>query len=328
MTEQPQAGARDESLVRYLTEEFLEDYSQGRLTRREALLRLTGVVGSMALAESLLAACAAPATPAATSAAPLATAAPAGTAAATPEVRPSGVTVPPDDPALTAGDLSFPGEGATLLGYLARPQAEGRYPAVLVCHENRGLTEHIRDVARRFAREGYVALAVDLLARLGGIGQIADPAQIPGLLGNMPADQLVGDFRSALAYLQAQPYVRPDRIGMTGFCFGGGVTWRCATRLPELKAAIPFYGPNPPLEDVPNIRAAVLAVYGEKDTRITAGAAAIEAAMREQNKVFEKIIYPNAEHAFFNDTGQRYNAEAARDAWTRMLAWFEKYLKG
>jgi carboxymethylenebutenolidase len=195
---------------------------------------------------------------------------------------------------------------------------------VLICHENRGLVEHIRDVARRFAKVGYVGLAVDLLSRNCGT---QDPAEVPGLLSNASPDQQVGDFRAGMTYLQGLAYVRPDRIGMTGFCFGGGITWRAATKIPELRAVVPFYGPNPPLEDVPNVRAAALAIYGEKDARITGASGALEAAMKQNNKTYEKIVYPNADHAFFNDTGPRYNADAARDAWAKMLAWFDKYLK-
>jgi carboxymethylenebutenolidase len=129
-------------------------------------------------------------------------------------------------------------------------------------------------------------------------------------------------------YMQSQPYVQKDRVGMVGFCFGGGVTWRVATKMPELRAAVPFYGPNPPLEDVPQIRAAVLAIYAERDQRINQGIPAIEEAMARHGKTFEKIIYPNADHAFHNDTNpQRYNAAAARDAWAKTLAWFDRHLK-
>ena len=107
---------------------------------------------------------------------------------------------------------------------------------------------------------------------------------------------------------------------MTGFCFGGGITWRVITKTPQIKAAVPYYGPNPPLEDVPGIQAAVLAMYGELDTRITSGAAAIEDAMKKNNKTFEKMVYPGAAHAFHNDTGANYNAAAAQDSWAKMLA--------
>ena len=309
------SGARDEGLVRYLTEEFLKDYQQGRLSRREALKRVAGVVGSVVLAESLIAACAP---------LPRPTPHPAEPAKAPPTSPATAVAL--HDPATQASMIEYPGRDATLMGYLARPAGPGRSPVVLVCHENRGLNEHIEDVARRFARQGYVALAVDLLSREGGRSKIADASQVPGLLGNMPREQLVNDFYDALRYLQGQDYADTQRVGMTGFCFGGGVTWRCATQIPELKAAVPFYGASPPLEEVPNIQAAVLAIYGESDQRITSGAAAIEKALRENNKIFEIVIYPNAGHAFFNDTGERYNPEAAKDAWGKTLAWLERYL--
>jgi carboxymethylenebutenolidase len=322
------SGARDEGLVQYLVSEFVEDYQEGHMTRRDALKRIAGILGSMVLAESLLAACAPPAAPAPTA---QPTAAPSPTAQqATPTTTSAGatgVTIPPDDPAIEAGPVQFPGQGATILAYLARPKGNGPLPAVLVCHENRGLLEHIKDVARRLAKAGYVGLAVDLLSRQGGTDKIGDAAQVPGLLANAPAQQLVQDFKDGLTYLQGQPFVAQDRIGMVGFCFGGGVTWRCATQIPELKAAVPFYGPNPPLEDVPKIKAAVLAIYGELDTRITSGAAAIEAAMKQNNKTFEKIVYPNANHAFHNDTGANYNPQAATEAWAKTLAWFDKYLR-
>jgi carboxymethylenebutenolidase len=113
---------------------------------------------------------------------------------------------------------------------------------------------------------------------------------------------------------------------MVGFCFGGGVTWSVATHMPELKAAVPFYGPHPPLEDVPNIRAAVRAIYAGNDDRINQGIPEIEAAMQQNGKIFEKIIYPNVSHAFHNDTGERYAPEAARDAWAKTLEWFGKYV--
>jgi carboxymethylenebutenolidase len=344
---------RDEGLVQYLVSEFVEDYQEGHMTRRDALKRIAGILGSLVLAENLLAACAPPAAPAVPTAQPEATTAPtrppataipptamlaqptsAPTATGAPQATATtassgatGVTISPDDPAIEAGPVQFQGQGATILAYLARPKGNGPFPAVLVCHENRGLLEHIKDVARRLGKAGYVGLAVDLLSRQGGTDKIADAAQVPGLLANAPAQQLVQDFKDGVTYLQGQPFVSKDRIGMVGFCFGGGITWRCATQIPELKAAVPFYGPNPPLEDVPKINAAVLAMYGALDTRITSGSAAIEAAMKQNNKTFDKIIYPNANHAFHNDTGANYNAEAAKDAWAKTLAWFDKYLR-
>ena len=150
--------------------------------------------------------------------------------------------------------------------------------------------------------------------------------QVPGLLGNMPREQLVNDFVDALRYLDEQEYADAQRAGMTGFCFGGGVTWRCAVHMPDLKAAVPFYGASPPLEDVPKIQAAVLAIYGETDHRITSSAPAMEKALGDVGKTYEIVIYPGAGHAFFNDTGARYHPASAKDAWDRTLTWFEKYL--
>ncbi len=315
---------------RYLAEEFVEEYQEGRITRREALKLIASVMGSMVLASSFLAACAPPAQETATPA-PTGPAASSPTASATQPAEASATpassspNVSPDDPAIEAGPVEFPGQGATLLGYLARPKGDGPSPVVLVCHENRGLTDHIRDVTRRLAKAGYAALAVDLLSRQGGTDTVGSE-QVPGVLGNTAPDQFVQDFRSGWEYLRGQSYAQADRVGMVGFCFGGGVTWRVATQMPELKAAVPFYGPHPPVEDVPNIQAAVLAIYGELDTRINQGIPAIEAAMQQNNKVYEKVLYPNADHAFHNDTGPRYNPEAARDAWARTLAWFDRYL--
>jgi carboxymethylenebutenolidase len=234
-------------------------------------------------------------------------------------------TVMPDDPDIQAGPVEIPAADATLLGYLARPSAEGVYPIALVCHENRGLTGHIQDVTRRFAKAGYVGLAMDLLSRQGGTAAVGED-NVPGALSNISPEQFAQDFQSGYQYLQGQAFAQPGQVGMVGFCFGGGVTWLVATRMPELKAAVPFYGPPPPVEEVPNIQAAVLAIYGENDTRINQSIPAMEAAMAANGKIFETIVYPGADHAFHNDTGSRYNPEAAQDAWARTLEWFGQYV--
>jgi carboxymethylenebutenolidase len=311
----------------YLVEEFAEDYSEGHLSRRQALKLIASVTGSLLLANSILAACApAPETEAALPTVP-GTAPAASTGSETPvQTGPAAYgTVSPDDPAVEAGAVQFPGEGATLNGYQALPAGGGSHPLILVCHENRGLTPHIEDVTRRLAKAGYAALAVDLLSRQGGTAALSSD-EVPGALGAASPDQFVSDFLSGWRYMQSQPSVLADRVGMVGFCFGGGVTWLMATRMPELKAAVPFYGPHPPLEDVPNIQAGVLGIYGEDDQRINQGIPAIEEAMKTNNKTFEYIIYPGAGHAFHNDTGSRYNPQAAQDAWGRTLDWFQKYV--
>jgi carboxymethylenebutenolidase len=339
---------------RYLAEEFAEDYQEKRISRREALKLIVSVTGSAVFANALLAACAPAPTPQAETPA-AATALPTGTStapgappptavaqptpsqaavdAATGTPTPAGngadnpnATVSPDDPSVSAGDIQFNAQdGTPLLGYQARPKDGVSFPVVLVCHENRGLTDYIRDVTRRLARAGYAGLAVDLLSRQGGTAKL-DPNAVPGALGGIQPAQFVQDFVSGWEYLKQQPFAQAARVGMVGFCFGGGVAWSVATKMPELRAVVPFYGPQPPVADVPNIQAAVLAIYGEKDTRIDAGIPAIEAAMQKNNKVFEKVIYPNADHAFHNDTGTRYNPQAAEDAWRRTLGWFAKYL--
>ncbi len=134
------------------------------------------------------------------------------------------------------------------------------------------------------------------------------------------------DFNSGLTYLKGQPYVQADKVGMFGFCFGGGVTWLVAAGIPELRAAVPFYGPPPPAEQLPNINAAVLAIYAGKDNRINASIPEVEAAMQQNNKTYKKIVYPDVDHAFHNDTGQRYNQQAAQAAWGETLAWLKQYL--
>jgi carboxymethylenebutenolidase len=323
---------------RYLTEEFAEDYEEGRLSRREALKLIASVTGSLIAANSILAGCAAPEANQTSGASPTnaPTAQPVSSSEASPTAEsaatevsspaPAYGTVIPDDPAVITGDVQIPAADTNLIGYLARPSSENVAPVILVCHENRGLTPHIQDVTRRVAKAGYIGLAMDLLSRQGGSASVGE-SNVPGALGNISPDQFVEDFKDGWHYLQEQSFAEADKVGMTGFCFGGGITWLVATKMPELLAAVPFYGPHPPLEDVPNIRAAILAIYGELDSRIDAGIPEIEQAMLANHKIYEKIIYPNADHAFHNDTGSRYNPDAAKDAWQHTLAWFDKYLR-
>ena len=323
---------------RYLAEEFAEDYEEGRLSRREALKLITSVTGSLIAANSILAACAPPPEETATSAisptdSPTAEAVatlddpPTAESAAPVATSPATYgTVMPDDPAVVASEVQIPTADTNIIGYLARPAGEGVAPVILVCHENRGLTPHIQDVTRRFAKAGYVGLAVDLLSRQGGSAVVGE-ANVPGALGNTPPAQFVEDFTSGWRYLQNLSFAQGDKVGMTGFCFGGGVTWQVAVHMPELLAAVPFYGPPPAVEDVPSINAAVLAIYGELDGRINGSIPAIEAAMAANNKIYEKMIYPGADHAFHNDTSPRFSPEAARDAWERTLSWFEQYVR-
>lgn len=314
---------------KYLVEEFAEDYKEGHLTRREALKLIGSITGSMLIANSILAACAPPLEIATPTTVTTTLSTEQGAEDTEPVVTEAEEVVAktdsPGEQAIESADIEFPGEGATLLGTLSRPAGDGSYPVILVCHENRGLNEHIKDVTRRLAMAGYVALAVDLLSRQGG-SSLMSSDEVPGALGNSPPDQFWQDFLSGWRYLQGQAFADTDRVGMVGFCFGGGVTWQVATHMPELLAAVPFYGPHPPVEDVPNIQAAILAIYAGNDQRINQGIPAIEEAMQQNQKVYEKVIYPDVDHAFHNDTGSRYNAEAAQDAWSRALDWFERYV--
>jgi carboxymethylenebutenolidase len=307
-------------MQRYVVEEWAEEYKQGRLARREFLRRMALMSGGVALAVPVLGSLGVTATQAeiaeAASAEPIVVA------------QVPGVTVPPDDPALEALMTSFPSGTMQVLGYLARPKGGGPYPAVLIIHENRGLMDHFKDVARRLAKNGYVGFALDLLSPEGGTAKFADPAQAMTAQAQIPPERHVETMNAAIRHLQGLPYTRRDRIGTVGFCFGGGMVWRLATSNPDLRAALPFYGPNPPLADVAKIKAAVLAIYGELDTRIGAGIPAIREAMENAHIVHDIVIYPGAQHAFFNDTGQSYNEDAAKAAWVRTLAWFDQYLKG
>jgi carboxymethylenebutenolidase len=297
-------------LQRYLVEEAVEDFAEGRLTRREALRAIAGVAGA-ALAAQLVDAHAQGAKSQKSS-----------SSKAPPSVVPQ---VAPNDAAIVAGIAEFPGEGARLDGYLARPAQPGHFPIVLVCHENRGLTRHIEDVTRRVAKAGYVGLAVDLLSREGGTDK-HDFDAIPGILGKAPPARHVQDFRSGLAFARSQPSAHGDHVGMVGFCFGGAVTWRVAAGVPDLRAAVPFYGVPVQEAEVPGIGAAVLAIYAGRDDRINQNIQGIEAAMARNGKTFRKIVYPGVDHAFHNDSGQRYNEAAAKAAWGEALAWFGKYL--
>lgn len=347
----------DDGMQKYLLEEMHEDYRDGWLDRRK-FLRLVALISGGVATSAYLAACAVPppaatspapaaggpppttdASPTGAAAAPPATAAPAAAApaastpvatpaaAGTPAAGGNGVTVSPEDPAIRASMVEFAGKGGSkVMAYLARPGANGTFPGVLVNHENRGLTEHIKDVARRLAKEGFVALAVDLVSREGGTARFTDSADVTGILGRAAPERLVEDLVSGVGYLKAQADVKKGGLGAIGFCFGGGTTWRLATASADIAAAVPFYGPNPPLEQVPALRATVFAVYAERDQRITGASAALADALTKAGKNYEFKVYPNSDHAFFNDTGPRHNKEAAADAWSRSLALFRKVL--
>jgi len=300
-----------DDLKRYLVDEFVEDYQKGRLNRRDALKLIAGIVGAPVAARMLDANAQTP---------------PAASFLKSAPASGSAFQVAPNDPSINAASVNFPFGDADLKGYLTKPARDGMFPIVLVCHEGRGLTRHIEDVTRRVAKAGYVGLAIDLLSREGGTDNNAADT-IPALLAKAAPERHIKDFQAGLDAAKAQPFARRDRVGMTGFCFGGGVTWRVAAGIPELRAAVPFYGPPLPVDEVPRLKAAVLAIYAGKDERVNTDIPAIESAMQKNGKVFRKIIYLDVDHAFHNDTGDRFNAATAKAAWDETLAWFGKYLQ-
>jgi carboxymethylenebutenolidase len=237
------------------------------------------------------------------------------------------VTVPPTDPAIEAAAVTYPGQAGQLMGYLAAPRATTKVPGIIVIHENRGLNEHIRDVARRYAKSGFVALAIDLLSRQGGTDKV-DPAQVPNLLSTADRAAMVADMVSAVDFLKTQAKFAGPKAGVVGYCFGGGMTWLLAVNSADIGAANPYYGPPPdPISLIQNLAGPVLAFYGETDARINASIPNIEAAITQYGKTFEKVIYPGAGHAFNNDTGTAYNEAAAKDAYAKSTAFFTANLK-
>jgi len=309
----------------YLTEEVVEDYADGLIGRREALRRL-GLLGlAAATATPLLAACdsagnnadsTAPATAGSAGSSSVGSN-PAGTAPA--GTNPAGPTP------LEAEAITFSGaDGRRLQGaWAAADQPRG---AVLVVHENRGLTDHIRSVAGRLAASGYSALAVDLLSEEGGTASFAGQAEVTAALNNAPDTRFVADMKAAVDELQRR--APGAKVGAVGFCFGGGMVWTLlASGEPRLAAAAPFYGPLPDNADLagsPN--AAVLAIYAEQDQRVNASREAATAALEKAGLTHEVVTVPGADHAFFNDTGQRYNAAAAASAYQQLTDWFDSHL--
>jgi carboxymethylenebutenolidase len=301
------------ALRNYLVGEVAEDFADGLLNRREALRRL-GMLGlSVSSATALLAACGdggaeQPGAAGATSpAAAGPTSAPGRTA-----------STKPGEPVRFAGPA---GELQGAWGEASDPQG-----VLLVIHENRGLTPHFVDLVGRFAGASYSALCVDLLSSQGGTAQLQDPAAAPTALANTPPEQLVADLRAGIDELEKRA---PNaKIGVVGFCFGGGMTWNLLQAGEErLAAAVPFYGPAPESPDFSNAKAAVYAIYGEQDERVNASRDRAESALKAAGLTYEIQTFAGAGHAFFNDTGQRYNPEAAQQAWQKMLDWFNQHLK-
>ncbi len=221
--------------------------------------------------------------------------------------------------------VEYPNGSIKLTGYLSKPKAKGKYPAIIVIHENRGLNDHTRDVARRFAANGFVALAIDALSRKGGTAAMDTPAKVTEAFAAIPIADVMSDLNAGLTYLNKHPNVKKNKLASIGFCWGGARSFLLATEPNQLQAAVVFYGTAPTDEQLAKVHCPVFGNYGETDTRITSKVPEVAASMTKLKKQYESKIYKGAGHAFFNDTNpERYNAEAAKDAWSQTLAFLKK----
>lgn len=277
---------------------LFDEYTHTPLTREVFIQRLTKLTGSTAAALALL---------------PML------------EVNyAKAATISQQDDRLATERITYPGDGAEMKAYVARPKKEGKLPAVVVIHENRGLNPHIEDVTRRMALEGFIALAPDALSPLGGTPVDADQAR--SMFQQLDAARNIKNFVNAFAYLATRKDCT-GKFGCVGFCWGGGMANQMAVHVPDLKAAAPFYGRQAEVADVPKIKAALQLHYAEQDERINAGIAAYEEALKKAGVRFETFMYMGAQHAFNNDTAPtRYNKEAAELAWQRTIQFFKKEL--
>ena len=296
-------------LQQYLAEEVAEDHADGIITRREAMRRL-GLLGvSGAVASSLLA---------------------SFPRAAESRHRSKGPRHSSADGAsiewapVPTEAITFPGpRGITLQAAWA--PAERPQGGILVIHENRGLNDHLRSVAGRLAAGGYSALALDLLSEEGGTAAIGDEAQVAAILGSVPPERFVADMQAAVTELTRR--LPRKGVAATGFCFGGGMVWRLlASKERRLAAAAPFYGPFPENGSLKGSKAAVLAIYGGLDTRVNATRDAAQAALEAARLKHQIVTFKEADHAFFNDTGARFNAAAAAEAYRRLLSWLDRFV--
>jgi carboxymethylenebutenolidase len=242
---------------------------------------------------------------------------------------------------ITSGMIEVKGEAGAMPGYLARPQSDGKHPAIVVVQEAFGLNQHIRDVAARIAREGYVTLAPDLYYReKGAVVGYNNLQEAIRLMMGLYDDMIVADMTAAIDHLKAQSFVRVDRIGVTGFCMGGRITFLTACRNSDVKAALPFYGggigsaqpsektPKAPLEYADRLTAPMLLFFGESDPFIPLDEVEkIKQRLAELKKNAETVVYPGAPHGFFCNERDSYRADAAKDAWERLVKFFAKHLQ-
>ena len=283
-------------------EEIVSEYSNNVFNRREFLSRLIAVTGSMAAAHLLLESSGL-----------------AQTVVSKIESKQSNVNSETIKYA-SAKDIN-------ISGYLSVPKTKGKFPAVIVIHENRGLNDHTREVARRFAAEGFVALAPDLISRKGGTGLMESPDKAREALSTLSAADALIDLEAGLAFLNKHKNVKKGQLGSVGFCWGGARSFLLAADSKLIRAAVVFYGSAPPNEKLAQVRVPVLGVYGETDERITSKVPEVAEILKKSGKQYEYKIYPGAGHVFFNDTGERYNEAAAKDAFLRTLTFFRAKLK-
>jgi carboxymethylenebutenolidase len=279
--------------------DLYEKYSHGSLDRRDFLKRLALIAGSAAAADELL---------------PL-----LGRDAAWAQITAK------DDARLSAEFIKYPGESGEVRAYFARPKGDAKLPGVVVIHENRGLNAHIEDVTRRFALEGFLALAPDALSPLGGTPE--DPEKAPALLGQLDKEKNTKNFVAAGKYLKTYP-LSNGKVGVVGFCWGGAMANQMAVHSPDVLAAVPYYGAAPAPEDVPKIKASLVLHYAGLDERINSGIPAFEAALKNASIDYKIYMYEGAQHAFNNDTAPaRYNKDAAQLAWQRTTSLLKEKLK-
>lgn len=276
-----------------------EDYRKGLTNRRQFVRKLAVVAGSSAAAMAML---------------PILD-----------EMSP-GVSAEQSDPDLISEFIKYPGETGDVKAFLARPKAGNKFPAVLIIHENRGLQPHIQDVTRRMAKEGFLALAPDALSPLGGTPE-NDQDKAVSMIGQLDKEKTIKNFVAAVKYLKTQSN-STGKVGCTGFCWGGGMTNQVAVNCPDLDAAVPYYGMQPTADQVPSIKAPIMAHYAGEDARINQGIPAFEEALKKNNKKYQIFMYEGAQHAFNNDSNpERYNEKAAKLAWSRTIAFFKEKLK-
>ena len=281
--------------------DLYDELQSGRLERREFIKKLTVLTGGTAAAISLLSLL------------------DSNTAYA------SALSLDAED--VHSEFITYPGASGDVQALLSRPKGDQKLPAVIVIHENKGLQPHIQDVNKRMAREGFISIAPDALSPLGGTPKDdVDAARTK--MRELDGELTTGDFVAAVKYLKTHP-LSTGKVGCTGFCWGGAMTNQVAVHAPDLDAAVPYYGRQPLAEDVPKIKAAVMAHYAGDDERINAGIEAFEKSLKEAGIEYQIFVYEGAKHAFNNDSNpSRYHEEAARQAWKRTIGFFKEKLKG